>query len=150
MRIPSPISILVVIGALALLITATGCSSEATSSTPETIAAGSGTSCGVSELKANPEKYLGPISITGKAARVFPGDGVVEIADEKACCAVYLFVPFTEEQRTKLSAEHLYTGTLPAVGVMITADAELTKVAEGYMLQVKEIRSGDAVLVAMK
>ena len=106
--------------------------------------------CSVSELKANPEAYLGNVSITGTAARVYAEDGVIQIADEKACCAVYLFVPFTEAQRDKLGSTRLYRGTLPAVGASITADAELTKAERGYVLEVRSVRVGDGVLVAMK
>ncbi len=106
--------------------------------------------CGVSELKANPDAYLGSVSITGKAARVYAEDGVIQIADEKACCAFYLFVPFTEVQREKLGSRRLYQGTLPEVGASITADAELTKKEEGYVLEVRSIRAGDGVLIAMK
>jgi len=150
MRTSLPLSALSAIAALALTLAAAGCTDQRATSPATAIAATSGSSCGVSELKANPEKYLGPVSITGRAAKVYAEDSVVEIADEKACCAVYLFVPFTEAQRTKLGTTNLYSGTLPAVGAEITADAELTKMEKGYMLQVKQIRSGDAVLVAMK
>jgi hypothetical protein len=129
-----------------------GCSDQQTP-TPANFATAAptdGSTCGVSALKANPDKYLGDVTITGRAAKVYPADSVVEIADEKACCAVYLFVPFTEAQRAKLGAEDLYQGTLPAVGAQITADAKLKKVEKGYMLKVKEIRAGETVLVAMK
>jgi len=105
--------------------------------------------CSVSELKANPEAYLGNVSITGTAARVHAEDGVIQIADEKACCAFYLFVPFTDAQRDKLGSKRLYQGTLPAAGASITADAELTKTKEGYLLEVRSIRAGDGVLIVM-
>jgi hypothetical protein len=113
-------------------------------------AALSGKACGVSELKANPDAYLGSVTVTGKASRVFAEDGVIQIADEKACCAVYLFVPFTEAQRDKLGSKRLYQGTLPEIGASITADAELTKREEGYVLEVRSIRSGDGMLIAMR
>ncbi len=134
------------------LATLSGCS-DGQSAVPANFATAppvDGSTCGVSALKANPEKYLGDLSVSGRAAKVYPADSVVEIADEKACCALYLFVPFTEAQRVKLGAEHLYQGTLPQVGAEITADAELTKVDQRYVLKVKRIRSGDNVLVAMK
>ncbi len=129
-----------------------GCSSNQTPVPAKfaTAAETDGATCGVSALKANPDKYVGELSISGRAAKVFSEDSVIELADEKACCAVYLFVPFTEAQRAKLGVENLYAGRLPAVGAEIIADAELKKEEEGYMLTVKQIRSGDRVLVAMK
>ena len=153
MRTPNVRSALLIAGALALTaVLTTGCSDQQAPvpSSFATAAPTDGTTCGVSALKANPDQFLGELSVSGRAAKVYPKDSVIEIADEKACCSVYLFVPFTEAQRAKLGAQNLYAGTLPAVGTEITADAELTKVEQGYMLRVKEIRSGDTVLVAMK
>ncbi len=143
-RIPAILAAACVLG-VALL---AGCSD--TGGATASKAAPGGKVCGVSELKANPDAYLGSVTITGKAARVFAEDGVVQIADEKACCAVYLFVPFTEAQRQKLGSSRLYQGTLPEIGASITADAELTKKEEGYVLEVRSIRAGDGTLIAMK
>jgi hypothetical protein len=151
MRTAKTLTVRLAVCTLGLTLTA-GCSDQQTPipASFATAAPTDGSTCGVSALKANPEKYLGDVTVSGRAAKVYPADSVVELSDEKACCAVYLFVPFTEAQRNKLGAEDLYQGTLPTVGAQITADAELKKVEGGYMLKVKEIRAGETVLVAMK
>ena len=49
---------------------------------------------GLSEVKANPEEFLGRVTITGKTGNAYPDQGVLEIVDEKACCNLFLSVPF--------------------------------------------------------
>ncbi len=105
---------------------------------------------GVSALKANPDKYLGQLVINGKASNVFPDDGVIEISDDKACCSIYLFVPFNREQQAKLKIEQIYDGRLPAAGAAISARGELSKSDAGYRFTVSEITEGANVIVAMK
>ena len=124
---------------LALVVVA-GCNDNPTSTKPAV-------TVGVSEVKGNPDKYLGNIKVTGKAGNVFPEDGVVEIADAKACCAVYLFVPFTKAQNEKFNTESLYQGTFPEIGADISVTGVLSKNDKGYVLEVSSIQSGDATLI---
>ena len=84
----------------------TGCTDKSTASAPVQ-------QVGVSAVKANPDQYLGQITITGLAGNIYPDDGVFEIADEKACCAIYLFTPFQEKQKESLGTNALYKGSLP-------------------------------------
>ena len=132
-------SILAALVALALVVVA-GCNDNEASAKPAV-------TVGVSEVKGNPDKYLGNVKVTGKAGNVFPGDGVVEIADAKACCAVYLFVPFTDAQNEKFQTPSLYQGTFPEVGADIAVTGVLSKNDNGYVLEVGTIQSGEKTLI---
>jgi hypothetical protein len=100
--------------------------------------------CGVSKVKNNPEQYLGNIKISGKAAKIYPNDGVIEIADAKACCAIYLMVPTTDAQKDKLGVANLYQGTFPQKGQDIIAEGLLEKTTDGYAFIVSKVTSNDA------
>ncbi len=102
---------------------------------------------GVSELKGNPDKYLGNVRVTGLAGNVFPTDGVIEIADAKACCAIYLLVPFGDSQKSKLGAVNLYKGEMPQKGQEIEAEGLLQKGANGYSFVVSKVLSNKKVLI---
>jgi len=122
-----------------------GCSDKTS-----TAATGNIKTVGVSALKSAPESYLGHIEITGRANNVFPEDGVIEIGDEKACCSIYLLVPFTPEQQAKLDVADLYEGALPARGIEISAFGELQNTDKGYRFVVSQVKKGNEVLVALK
>ncbi|HSH69609.1 MAG TPA: hypothetical protein VK997_06805, partial [Deferrisomatales bacterium] len=103
---------------------------------------------GVSKVKANPAGFLGKVTITGMTGNAYPDQGVVELADEKACCNLFLFVPSTEAQRTKLEASGgLYGGTYPSRGQPLEAHGVLKETAEGYAFEVSKLTSGGEVLL---
>ena len=104
----------------------------------------------VSVLKANPDKYLGPVVVKGMTGQVYANDGVVEIGDQKGCCNLYLFVPFTDEQNQKLRAESLYQGEFPAPGTPLEVECVLSKVDEGYRLDVIRVDSHGKTLLTKK
>jgi len=122
-----------------------GCSNGNSAAAPEKVK-----TVGVSALKADPESYLGHLEITGRANNVFPEDGVIEIGDEKACCSIYLLVPFTPEQQAKLEITDLYDGVLPARGIEISAFGELQSTDKGFRFIVSQVKQGDEVIVALK
>jgi hypothetical protein len=124
------------------LVTFTGCSDKQQAPT------GPSVTVDVAAVKANPDKYLGNVKITGKAGNVFPGDGVVEIADAKACCSLYLFVPFTDAQNEKFNTSSLYKGTFPKVGSDISVTGVLSKNDTGYVMEVVTIQSGGTTLIS--
>ena len=105
---------------------------------------------GVSALKANPEKYLGALKVDGQAGNVFPNDGVIEISDDKACCSIYLFVPFTTAQQENLKTATLYTGSMPAVGQQLSVTGLLEKSPDGYRFIVYDVKSNDSIIIARK
>ena len=103
---------------------------------------------GVSKVKANPAEFLGKVVITGTTGNAYPDQGVVELVDEGACCNLFLFVPSTEAQRTKLeAAEGLYGGTYPSRGQPLEAHGVLKETAGGYAFLVNKItRDGEVLL----
>lgn len=101
----------------------------------------------VSNVKGNPAAYVGKVSITGKAGTVLADKGVIEMVDEKACCAIYLLVPTTAEQQKELRGEALYQGDWPREGQPLTAVGEIGKNDQGYTLNVSEVQSGGRVLM---
>ena len=103
---------------------------------------------GVSKVKANPAEFLGKVIITGTTGNAYPDQGVVEVVDEKACCNLFLFVPSTEAQRTKLEAsEGLYGGTYPSRGQPLEAHGVLKETEGGYAFEVSKItRDGEVLL----
>ena len=102
---------------------------------------------GVSELKANPERNVGKVEVRALAGRTDPANGLLEIADEKACCALLLDVPFTEDQRTRLRSEHLYRGVLPDKGTPLEVLGTLGRLGAGYTFTVDRVSSaGKAVI----
>ncbi len=102
---------------------------------------------GVSKVKNQPAQYLGKLQITGLVGKVYADQGVVEIVDEKACCNVFLLVPFTAQQQAALGNTPLYTGTLPAKGQALEAHGVLSETAEGFAFEVTKLTSGGETLV---
>lgn len=102
---------------------------------------------GVSAVKNRPDLYVGDITIQGVAKRVINDQGVIEIADEKACCSIYLLAPVNEGQRSQLKITEMYNGRYPSIGAQITASGTLKKEAEGYRFIVSELQQGGHTLM---
>jgi len=102
---------------------------------------------GVSALKAQPDLYLGDLTIKGVASKIFSDEGVIEISDEKACCSIYLLTPFNEGQQSKLKVSELYNGRYPAPRAQITASGTLRKEAEGYRFVVSKLQQDGHTLL---
>jgi hypothetical protein len=102
---------------------------------------------GLSKLKANPEQYIGKVRMTALAGRNDAGQGLLEVADEKACCTLVLDVPFTTEQQARRKAAHLYAGVLPDKGTPLEVLGTLNRVGAGYAFTVERISSAGKVLL---
>lgn len=102
----------------------------------------------VSKVKNSPQEFLGPVKIVGKAGNVYADKGVVEIVDDKACCNLFLIVPFTEEQKKELGAQFLFKGALPSRGQPLEVLGKISESPEGYTLEVKEVSSSGAPLIS--
>ena len=102
---------------------------------------------GVSKVKANPERYVGKLKILGLAGRTDANQGLLEIADEKACCTLVLDVPLTTEQQALHKSESLYAGTLPEKGTPLEILGTLRQVGAGYAFKVTRVSSGGKVII---
>lgn len=102
---------------------------------------------GLSKVKANPERYVGKLKIIGLAGRTDASQGLLEIADEKACCTLVLEVPLTAEQQTRQKSEFLYAGTLPAKGTPLEILGTLRQAGAGYSFKVTRVSSGGKVII---
>lgn len=102
---------------------------------------------GVSKVKANPERYVGKLKILGLAGRTDANQGLLEIADEKACCTLVLDVPLTAEQQALHKSEFLYAGTLPEKGTPLEILGTLRQVGAGYAFKVTRVSSGGKVII---
>ena len=102
---------------------------------------------GLSKLKANPEQYVGKVKVIALAGRTDANQGLLEIADEKACCTLVLDVPLTTEQQALHKSESLYAGTLPEKGTPLEILGTLRQVGAGYSFKVTRISSGGKVII---
>jgi hypothetical protein len=102
---------------------------------------------GLSRLKANPEQYVGKVRMTALAGRNDASQGLLEVADEKACCTLVLDIPFTREQQATRKTTQLYAGALPEKGTPLEVLGTLSRMGAGYAFTVERISSGGKVLV---
>jgi len=126
-----------IIGAVVVLVAAAGLAWSLSS--PEGV--------GLSKLKANPEQFVGKVKVIALAGRSDASQGLLEIADEKACCTLVLAVPFTSEQRTRQKSEHLYAGVLPEKGAPLEVLGTLSQEGAGYSFEVTSVSSGGKAIV---
>lgn len=101
----------------------------------------------VSAVTANPEKFLGKLTLTGVVATVFPEENVFVIADSSACCQIPVLVPFTSGQQALLELNTLYTGALPQEGEEVTVSGTLKKEQGYYLLDVEQVARGGQVII---
>ena len=102
---------------------------------------------GLSKLKANPERYVGKVKVIALAGRTDANQGLLEIADEKACCTLVLEVPFDAQQQALLKSEHIYSGALPEKGTPLEVLGTLSQQGAGYSLRVTSVNSGGKVII---
>lgn len=102
---------------------------------------------GLSKLKANPEQYVGKVKVIALAGRTDANQGLLEIADEKACCTIVLEVPLNAEQQTMLKSEFRYAGALPEKGERLEILGTLRQVGAGYSFKVTRVSSGGKVII---
>lgn len=102
---------------------------------------------GLSKVKANPERYVGKVMMTGLTGRTDANQGLLEIADEKACCTLVLEVPFTADQQALRKAAHRYAGRLPEKGTPLEVLGTLRQAGAGYTFTVTRVTSGGEVLI---
>lgn len=102
---------------------------------------------GLSKLKANPERYVGKVKVIALAGRTDANQGLLEIADEKACCTMVLQVPLTTEQQTMLQSEFRYAGALPEKGAQLEILGTLRQVGAGYSFKVTRVNSAGKVII---
>ena len=128
---------MMIIGTVVVLVAAAGLAWSL--STPEGV--------GLSKLKANPERYVGKVKVIALAGRTDANQGLLEIADEKACCTLVLEVPLTAEQQAVLKSEFLYAGAMPEKGAQLEILGTLRQVGAGYSFKVTRVNSGGKVLI---
>lgn len=102
---------------------------------------------GVSKVKGNPGQYVGKLKMIGLAGRTDARLGLLEVADEKACCTLVLEVPFTAEQQARAKSEHRYAGVLPEKGAPLEIEGALRQAGEGYAFKVTRVTSGGKVII---
>ena len=102
---------------------------------------------GLSKMKANPERYVGKLKMIGLAGRTDANLGLLEVADEKACCTLVLEVPFTVEQQTQMKSEYRYAGALPAKGTPLEVLGTLRQVGAGYSFKITRVNSGGKAII---
>jgi hypothetical protein len=107
----------------------------------------SATEVGVSKVANNPAEFVGKVKVIGKAGRIDPGRGLVEIVDDKACCQLVIAVPTTAQQQAELGVERLYTGMFPQPGQPLEAHGVIRQLEGGYRLDVSKVTSAGAVLL---
>jgi hypothetical protein len=128
---------MMIIGTVVVLVAAAGLAWSL--STPEGV--------GLSKLKANPERYVGKVKVIALAGRTDANEGLLEIADEKACCTLVLEVPLSAGQQSKLKSEYLYAGAMPEKGAQLEILGTLRQVGAGYSFKVTRVNSGGKVLI---
>ena len=126
-----------IIGAVVVLVAAAGLAWSLSS--PEGV--------GLSKLKANPERYVGKVKVIALAGRTDANQGLLEIADEKACCTLVLEVPFNAEQQARLKSEHLYSGAMPEKGAPLEILGTLRQAGAGYSFKVTRVDSGGKAII---
>jgi hypothetical protein len=102
---------------------------------------------GVSKVKGDPAGHVGKLMMTANAGRSDAEAGLLEVADEKACCTLVLAVPFTAEQQAALKTGARYEGTLPDAGAPLEIAGTLRKVGDAYSFDVNRIKSGGKVII---
>lgn len=101
----------------------------------------------VSGLKGTPDKFLGKVVVTGRAGKVYPDKGVIEMVDDKGCCNIFLFVPMQAEQQREFQLTCLFKGELPAQGAPLTVKGKVEKTADSYAFNVDEVISAGKTLL---
>ena len=102
---------------------------------------------GLSKVKANPERYVGKLKIIALAGRTDANQGLLEIADEKACCTLVLDVPFTTEQQARRKSGNRYAGTLPEKGTPLEVLGTLRQAGAGYSFTVSRVSSAGKTIL---
>ncbi|MDW7650450.1 MAG: hypothetical protein SCK29_09995 [Bacillota bacterium] len=107
---------------------------------------------GISEVSAEPSKYLGELALAGKVGTVYPDEGYFVMVDGGGCCQIPAIVPFTAQQQTQLKDlgvdAPLYTGTLPAVGQLVETTGTLSREGANYMYDVETVIVNGEVIIS--
>lgn len=114
------------------------------------VMAGTATAVELSDVSANPSKFIGKLTIAGNAGPVFADDGVFQLVDQKGCCQIYLLVPFTAAQQKELEISALYTGTLPTEGESIQTTGTLKREGANYVFDVEKVSRDGKVIISKK
>jgi hypothetical protein len=101
----------------------------------------------VSGLTGKPADFLGNVVVSGLAGRAFPDKGAFELKDEKGCCAIFIFVPSSEEQKKEFRVPYLYKGQLPGTGQPVKVSAKVVQNDQGFVLEVKDVESGGNTII---
>ena len=104
----------------------------------------------LSDVSANPSSFLGDLTISGVTGPVFEDKGGFILLDEKGCCQINILVPFTEEQKTALSLDAVYSGKMPAQGEAIEVTGTLKREGAYYLFDVEKVtRQKDTIIEKM-
>lgn len=104
----------------------------------------------IADVSANPSKYLGKLTMAGIAGTIYSEDGVFVLMDEKGCCQIPMYVPFTLEQRQSLNVTALYSGQLPGQGDLLEVTGMLKKDGTNYLFDVEKISRGDVIIISKR
>lgn len=117
--------------------------------------AGGGETITVSDLTANPNQYLGKLTVSGSVAAAYPDEGVFVMVDAGGCCSLAIVVPMTEEQKTLLEQEAditlttLFTGAMPSTGSMVEVSGTLKREQNGmFLIDVDKVNSNGKSIIS--
>jgi hypothetical protein len=118
---------------------------------PRVIQTNTAEAVGISEVSANPQQYLGKLTLSGIVGDVYPDDGVFVMVDGGGCCQIPALVPFNAEQQELLEMDTLYTGSLPATGDLVETKGTLLFEDGYYMYDVDTVtRNGQTIISKVK
>lgn len=105
---------------------------------------------GISELAAEPSKYLGKLTVNGSVGEANEVEGYFVMVDGGGCCQIPIFTPFNEEQQAALELTTLYTGKLPVAGDTVEATGVLKREGAYYMFDVDTVTRNGETLISKK
>ncbi|MBS4022789.1 MAG: hypothetical protein KGZ79_10290 [Dethiobacter sp.] len=101
----------------------------------------------VSQVTANPEAFLGKLTVYGSVGTIYSEEGLFMIIDEAGCCELPVVVPFKKDQQAGLQANYLYSGTMPALGDFVEVRGLLKKQDGYYQYEVESVTRGNQVII---
>lgn len=107
----------------------------------------------ISEVTADPQAFLGDLTLTGLVGSINAEEGVIFLVDDGGCCQIPLLLPLTQEQLARLNEypdiemDELYSGAMPAIGDSIAATGTWVFDSGFYDLKVDEVtRDGETII----
>jgi hypothetical protein len=113
---------------------------------------GTGQTADISQVAANPESYLGKLTlINALVATVDTDFSVLGLVDSGGCCEIPVVVPMTVEQQQGLGVPvPLYTGTLPSPGQHVEVSGNLKKHQGYFIFEADTVKLDGKVIIRKK